>query len=148
MKGNEKDCICANEGKHSKRCDAFRLSEFMKQAASVMTHKEPTLEEKTSEWEKEFEKLDIIIEKPHSIIQEETYEKYKLILPMAWEMFKPSVKSFIRSTLSTHTQDLVQEVEGMKRECTECENREVHDSDPYNKALNDIITLLTKHQSR
>ena len=31
MKGNNEDCICA--GEHTERCDAYRLSEFMKKAA-------------------------------------------------------------------------------------------------------------------
>lgn len=36
MKGNEKDCICEKpNGKHRKYCDAFRLSEFFKKAASA-----------------------------------------------------------------------------------------------------------------
>lgn len=38
MKGNEKDCICAKiNGKHTRRCDAYRLSEFEKKAASMTT---------------------------------------------------------------------------------------------------------------
>lgn len=51
MKGNEKDCIChkPNE-KHTRRCDAFRLSEFEKEAAGIMSNQEPKLtpEEKES----------------------------------------------------------------------------------------------------
>ena len=36
IKGNEKDCICHKpKGKHTKYCDAFRLSEFLKRCASV-----------------------------------------------------------------------------------------------------------------
>ena len=36
MKGNEQDCICAKpNGKHSKRCDAYRLSEFGIKMASI-----------------------------------------------------------------------------------------------------------------
>jgi hypothetical protein len=36
FKGNEKDCICEKpKGKHRKNCDAFRLSEFLKQGASI-----------------------------------------------------------------------------------------------------------------
>lgn len=36
MKGNEKDCICEKpKGKHRKRCDAYRLSEFLKKMASI-----------------------------------------------------------------------------------------------------------------
>ena len=38
MKGNEKDCICArNDSKHSKECDAYRLSGFLKQVVSVIS---------------------------------------------------------------------------------------------------------------
>lgn len=30
MKGNEKDCICHKpKNKHTKRCDAYRLSQFL-----------------------------------------------------------------------------------------------------------------------
>lgn len=37
MKGNEKDCICDEpDGKHRKHCDAYRLSEFLKQAAPIV----------------------------------------------------------------------------------------------------------------
>lgn len=36
MKGNETDCICAKpNGKHEKRCNAYRLSEFTIKAASL-----------------------------------------------------------------------------------------------------------------
>lgn len=36
MKGNEKDCICHKpKGKHTKYCDAFRLSEFLKKCAAA-----------------------------------------------------------------------------------------------------------------
>ena len=36
MKGNEKDCICVKgEGRHTRRCDAYRLSEFLKKMASI-----------------------------------------------------------------------------------------------------------------
>jgi hypothetical protein len=38
MKGNEKDCICAKvKDKHTKRCDAFRLSQFMLKVAGVIS---------------------------------------------------------------------------------------------------------------
>ena len=37
MKGNNRDCICAFiERKHSKRCNAYRLSEMFKKCASVI----------------------------------------------------------------------------------------------------------------
>lgn len=37
MKGNEKDCICAKQdGKHTRRCDAYRLSEFEKKMVAVL----------------------------------------------------------------------------------------------------------------
>jgi len=37
MKGNERDCICAKpNGEHTRRCDAYRLSEFFKKCASVL----------------------------------------------------------------------------------------------------------------
>lgn len=36
MKGNEQDCICAKpNGGHTKRCDAFRLSEFLKKVVAA-----------------------------------------------------------------------------------------------------------------
>ncbi|MCR4308095.1 MAG: hypothetical protein NUV80_06060 [Candidatus Berkelbacteria bacterium] len=36
MKGNEQDCICHKpNGKHTKNCDAYRLSEFEKKIASI-----------------------------------------------------------------------------------------------------------------
>lgn len=36
MKGNEQDCICEKpNGKHRKRCDAYRLSEFEKKIAHI-----------------------------------------------------------------------------------------------------------------
>ncbi len=53
MKGNDKDCICANQGKHSKRCDAFRLSEFMKRGAvgTMTPNTQHTMEERLrKEW--------------------------------------------------------------------------------------------------
>lgn len=35
MRGNEKDCICHKpKGKHTKRCDAYRLSEYLKRVAN------------------------------------------------------------------------------------------------------------------
>ena len=35
MKGNEQDCICHKpKGKHTKYCDAYRLSEFFKKCAA------------------------------------------------------------------------------------------------------------------
>jgi hypothetical protein len=38
MKGNESDCICAKtNGKHTRRCDAYRLNEFMLKTASIIT---------------------------------------------------------------------------------------------------------------
>lgn len=41
MKGNESDCICEKpNGKHRKRCDAYRLSEFEKKIASVKLDKQ------------------------------------------------------------------------------------------------------------
>lgn len=40
MNGNDKDCICHKpKGKHTKQCDAFRLSEFLKKCASVIVRK-------------------------------------------------------------------------------------------------------------
>ena len=37
MMGNEKDCICSNKNnKHTKYCDAYRLSEFFKKSASII----------------------------------------------------------------------------------------------------------------
>jgi hypothetical protein len=40
MKGNERDCICEKpSGKHRKYCDAYRLSEFFKKAASILIQK-------------------------------------------------------------------------------------------------------------
>jgi hypothetical protein len=40
MKGNEKDCICAkSNGKHTKRCDAYRLSKFLIEFAAVVREK-------------------------------------------------------------------------------------------------------------
>lgn len=49
MKGNEKDCICAKEkGKHTKRCDAYRLSEFLIAAASIKS-REPSPNNKNHE---------------------------------------------------------------------------------------------------
>ena len=39
--GNEKDCICDKpNGKHREYCDAFRLSEIMKQSAGYKIVKE------------------------------------------------------------------------------------------------------------
>ena len=36
MKGNEQDCICHKpNGKHTERCDAYRLSEFFKKCGAV-----------------------------------------------------------------------------------------------------------------
>lgn len=36
MLGNEKDCICDKpNGKHLEHCDAFRLSEFLKDCAAI-----------------------------------------------------------------------------------------------------------------
>ena len=38
MKGNEKDCICHKpKNKHTKRCDAYRVSEFFKEAVAILT---------------------------------------------------------------------------------------------------------------
>ena len=38
MKGNEKDCICHRpKNKHTMKCDAYRLSEFFKKSAAVLT---------------------------------------------------------------------------------------------------------------
>ena len=35
MKGNEQDCICHKpNNKHTKKCDAYRLSEFLKKAVA------------------------------------------------------------------------------------------------------------------
>lgn len=45
-KGNEKDCICANNGKHTKNCDAYRLSQFSLQMAVVALDEPDSLEEK------------------------------------------------------------------------------------------------------
>jgi len=37
MKGNEKDCICHKPNdRHTRRCDAYRLSEFFKQVSGVL----------------------------------------------------------------------------------------------------------------
>jgi len=37
MKGNDKDCICHKpKDKHTKRCDAYRLSEMFKKCTSVL----------------------------------------------------------------------------------------------------------------
>lgn len=37
MIGNDKDCICHKpEDKHTKRCDAYRLSEMYKKCASII----------------------------------------------------------------------------------------------------------------
>jgi len=37
IKGNEKDCICEKpNGKHRKNCDAYRLSQFLIEMASIM----------------------------------------------------------------------------------------------------------------
>ena len=50
VKGNEKDCICDKpNGKHKKHCDAFRLSEFLKQMASVKTPTTVVVGEKKEE---------------------------------------------------------------------------------------------------
>lgn len=36
MKGNEKDCICHKpKGKHTRPCDAYRLSEFLLKIAGI-----------------------------------------------------------------------------------------------------------------
>lgn len=35
MRGNEHDCICAKNPKHTKWCDAYRLSEFLKRCAAI-----------------------------------------------------------------------------------------------------------------
>lgn len=36
MKGNEKDCICEKpNGKHKKYCDAYRISQFLIEVASL-----------------------------------------------------------------------------------------------------------------
>lgn len=45
-KGNEKDCICANNGKHTKNCDAYRLSQFLLQMAAVALDEPDSPEEK------------------------------------------------------------------------------------------------------
>jgi hypothetical protein len=41
MKGNEKDCICSktDKGNHKKYCDAYRLSQFLIEVASVLQKK-------------------------------------------------------------------------------------------------------------
>lgn len=41
MKGNEINCICHKpSGKHTKECDAFRLSEFLKKCAATLNIKQ------------------------------------------------------------------------------------------------------------
>jgi hypothetical protein len=47
MKGNEQDCICAKlKGKHTKFCDAYRLSEFFNKCRIVKIKKKKWKEEK------------------------------------------------------------------------------------------------------
>ena len=57
IKGNEKDCICEKpNGKHRKRCDAYRMSNFLIEASRVISagknFKESPVPSKVDEFEK------------------------------------------------------------------------------------------------
>jgi len=46
MKGNESDCICAKtNGKHTRRCDAYRLREFGLKAAAIKIEQDEFIED-------------------------------------------------------------------------------------------------------
>ena len=45
------------------------------------------------------DELNINISHPNSVVEEELYEKLKLGVPVIWEMIKPSIKSFLTTTL-------------------------------------------------
>lgn len=92
-------------------------------------------EENKESWEDEFERLDIVIERPHSIMQEETYEKYKLIFPIAWEMFKPSVKSFI---LKVEKEAYQRAVETMEKELINYGYGDILEKFKAEKAQNEV----------
>lgn len=59
---------------------------------------------------------------------------------------EPAIKSFIRTLLTQKESEvragIVEGLEGMKEECEICDNKEIHDSHPYNKGIDDAIALV------
>ena len=80
--------------------------------------------QENKDWEKKFEELDVHISNPRSVFDEEAWRKYKLVLPMAWELFKPSVKSFIQEVRD----------EAIKEE-----------REKYSKSIATLVKVLERH---
>lgn len=99
----------------------------------------------SDEWEEEFDKLDVHISPPKSLADEELREKIKFFLPIAFDLLKPSIKSFIRSSIQ---KAVLQERESIKKllqkECLDdCMERNGYD---YCKNCGLSLDLLDNKQ--
>jgi hypothetical protein len=56
---------------------------------------------------------------------------------------RKKLMSFIQELLSNREKEIAEEVENLKEVCTECENREIHDTD-RNKVLDEVLLIIKK----
>lgn len=96
------------------------------------------------EEDKRFDELNIHISPPVSLATEEVREKLKYFMPMAFDLLKPSLKSFLHDSHKRLCEKLVGELKGLKQVCA-CDNLENEvRSEDGNIRLSDVISLINQ----
>jgi hypothetical protein len=93
-------------------------------------HIVPPQEPHRDEWEKELEQIDFGITTPHSTAELLHYSE--------------TIKSFIRSLLSTQAIELTREHVGIAHEMKKARNMPGMDGGEYDQALDDFIKTIAK----
>ena len=80
-------------------------------------------------WQERFDALDIHVSPERCLADREMVEKMKLVLPVAWQLFKPDVKQFISKEITL----AVEEYKKRVRDIPELQDEKDHF--PFNDYL-------------
>jgi len=88
-------------------------------------------------WQERFDALDIHVSPERCLADREMVEKMKLVLPVAWQLFKPDVKQFISKEITLAVEEYKKRV---RDEIKSIEKENTH-IDNYGDTIKEVLEL-------